>query len=116
MKEALEAIAEITAALSEFGSDVIYRSIVQGSYNPMTGETTETVTDTPTKASIKAQATIETQRAYGADYEKAFMIYLQHPPDMKSKIVFDGKVYNIVYIVPSKLQNIDFKYEILGKR
>jgi len=116
MNEAQEAIKEIQLALNEFGSDVIYRKIVQGAYNPTTGATTQTITDTNTKAFINAQASEPTQRAYGTDYEKAFMIYLQQPPDLNCKIVFQTKVYNIVYVAPSTLQNIDFKYEILGKR
>lgn len=116
MNEAQDAVKEIQAALSEYGSDIIYRKIVQGSYNPMTGETTQTITDTNTKAFIQKQATEATQRAYGEDYEVSFIFHLQEPPDKQGKVIYKGETYNIVYIAPSTLQNIDFKYEILGKR
>lgn len=116
MNEALDAVKEIQSALSEHGSDITYRKIEQETYNPMTGETTQTITDTNTKAFIKKQATEATQRAYGEDYEVSFIFHLQEPPDKKGKVIFRGETYNIVYIAPSTLQNTDFKYEILGKR
>jgi len=116
MSEALQAKSEIAKALVEFGSDIIYKKITKGTYNPLTGDTTDTFTDIPMKAFVKKQATEETERAFTGDYERSIVIVSDFEPSKDDRISFKGIIYVINYIAPSTLQNIDFKYEILIKR
>jgi len=114
--EALEAIKEIQLALSQYGSDITFRSVTKGTYDPLTGDTTDTIVDIPTKAFIQSQASEATQRAFNGDYEVSFFTYLSSKPDKDDKIIYQSETYNIVYIAPTTLQNLNIKYEILGKK
>lgn len=113
MQDALDAIADITEALEEYGTAIKLRTITAGTYNPMTGMTGETITDTTLKAIIKSEASESTERAFKSDYELSIMFYSTVEPTKSHKIVVGTAVYNILYVSKSILQGVTFKYEVL---
>ena len=113
MQEALDAIDDIVEALEEFGTAIKLRTIVSTGYDPMTGSTGETITDTTLKAIIKSEASESTERAFNSDYELSIMFYSTVEPTKSHKIVLGTDVYNILYVSKSILQGVTFKYEVL---
>lgn len=114
MSEATDAILDIKEALQEFGTDIVFQKTTAGSYSP-TGTTTTKV-EYPTKALVSKESIRRTLTSFVGDYEFSFVLYLNFIPTKGDKIKYKNEIYNIVYVAPSTLQNVDMKYEILGKK
>lgn len=120
MTDAQSAIIDVQEALAEYGSAITFKSITQGVYSPLTGNT-ETSTDTATKALIKRFASKELSEIVKDNiavnsYELSAMFYHSGTVKLNDKIVLSGVTYNIIYVSPLYLQDIIVKYEVLIKQ
>ena len=114
-RESLDLYNEVAKTLRKQGTSVTYRTITQGVYSPLTGSA-ETVVDTTINAHISRNATKATARTFLEDYERSLTVQISTEPSKKDNIVFDGDVYNIVYISPIIIDGTTIKYELLIKR
>ncbi len=120
MTDAQSAIIDIQEALAEYGSVITFKSITQGAYDPLTGNT-ETSTDTITNAIINRFASRELSEIVKDNttvntYELAAMFYHASTVKVNDKIVLNGATYNIIHVSPLYLQDVIIKYEVLIKR
>ena len=115
MSEATDAIIDIQEALEEYGSDIVLKSVTEGAYNPVTGETTDTVVTTNLKAIIKDFAGEELINDSIGVKDLKFMIYFASEIKYTDTITFDSKVYKILNIDKTILQNTNLLYIIQGR-
>ena len=116
MSEATDAIIDIQEALEEYGSDIVLKSVTtEGTYNPATGETTDTVVTTNLKAIIKDFAGEELINDSIGVKDLKFMIYFASEIKYTDTITFDSKVYKILNIDKTILQNTNLLYIIQGR-
>lgn len=121
MTDAFEAIRDLQEALTEYGSDITLKKVIQGTYNPQTGNTTQTVTDYNMRAIIKRYASESLSRSISentivSSYELSLLVY--HTEEIKKdwKVIFKGQTYQILYVSPTTLQNENISYELLIKK
>jgi len=120
MQEALDAIADIKEALQDVGSDITFNQIEKGAYDVATGSA-KTVTPVLLKAFVNSKPSTFAQAKANdddilKDYQFSITTYTELDIDKNDTILFNGNEYEILLIVPSFLQNIAIKYEILIKK
>ena len=113
MSEATEAILDIVEALNEYGTSISLRSVSENSYDPYTGASTTEV-DTGLKAFISLEASrVVSQQFAKHTYDLALKTFHTEKITKADKIVYDGEVYNIVYVSSKVLQDTTLLYELL---
>jgi len=124
MSEATSALKDIKQALEDYGTSITLRFVIQGEYDPLTGQT-ETSTDIDLKAIIKNNKTEKDNNAlqYKGRIEGVvnsevleLMLYSDVEPTKKDKIVFNNVEYDITKVTKSILQGTVLKYEILARK
>ena len=117
--DAKEAIVDIAEAIEEYGSDVSVRTITkdQSLYDPRNPSAGIINTDVPTKALINTEASKDLATSMPKEligtYQIAMKLQSTTPITKANKIIYDGKVYEILYPSKRVLQNELLMYEIL---
>lgn len=124
MTDAQSAVIDIQDALSEFGSVITLHKVVFGTYDPATGVAAETITTTNIKAIVTKWASEHVANAFKmqseiegttSSYELALMLYHTEPIEKGWRVVFRGDTYEVIFVMPSILQDTIYKYDILVK-
>lgn len=120
MSEATEAISEISEALAEYGSDINLIQVVEGEYDPITGETSKVDLITPMKAFLPNKATSSvisnSQIVTTSSYDIIFQIYHDEEITESWEIEYKDDTYEIVLIDSTVLQNETLLYEVVAKK
>ena len=107
------------------GETITLRKVTQGTYNPATGTTTDTVEDITLTAIVKdtisdqASKIIENNdRIEGTVTPWNMSIVFQHTekPTKEWKVIHDTKEYEVILVHPRKLSGILLSYELVLKR
>lgn len=115
MTDAQTAIADIQEALEEYGTNISLKKVTAGAYNPLTGDTADTVVSTSMKAFINTSISSERLKLVG-NYDAVFTFYTSEAVDESYKISYESKDYQILHISRKVLQNTSMLYEATCKR
>lgn len=117
--DAKEAIEDISEAIEEYGSYVTIRSVTkdQSTYDPRNPSSGIVNVDTPTKALISTEASKDLKTSMPKEligtYQIAMRLQSTEVITKAHKILYDGKVYEVLYPSKKVLQNEVLLYEIL---
>ena len=115
MSDATDAVLDIISAINEYGSSIVLNTITIGAYDPLTGETTNTVINTPIKAIPRAYDSQELQNTDISINDLNFMFYHDGEISYTDKITFSGKTYNLLNIDKKIFQDVTLVYQIQGR-
>ena len=115
MTDAELAIIDLKEAILEYGSTITLNIITEGAYNPVTGDTDDTITPHPMKALPKNYTSkeLESPDIYVKDIK--FMLYFDGEIDYTDNLIFNGNTYNFLNIDKMILQDETLVYKIQGR-
>ena len=120
MSEATEAILDIQEALAEYGSDIVLIEIIEGDYDPISGDVLKVEVLTPTKAFLPSKMTSSllsnSQIVTTSSFDMVFQLYHNGTIDKSWEIEYNNHNYEIVLIDSTVLQNETLIYEIVAKK
>ena len=115
MSDATEAIKDIIEAINEYGSTITLNIVTEGAYNPVTGDTDDTITPNPMKALPKNYTSkeLESPNIYVKDIK--FLLYFDGEINYSDNLVFNGQTYTFLNIDKKFLQDKNLIYTIQGR-
>ena len=115
MSDATDAILDIQEALEEYGSSIVFNSIVLGPYDPVLGEAPKIITPHPTKALISDYTSKELENNDININDVKFRFYYNGIIDYSDNIIFGGKTYNLMNVDKKILQDENLIYTLQGR-
>ena len=115
MGDATEAIIDIKEAILEYGSTITLNIVTEGAYNPVTGDTDDTITPRPVKALPRNYTSkeLESPDIYVKDIK--FLLYFDGEINYSDNLIFNGKTYTLLNIDKKFLQDENLIYTIQGR-
>jgi hypothetical protein len=107
------------------GQNITLRKVTIGEYNPATGQSAETISDTTVKALVKdsmsdmsKDAIDRVDKIEGTTAPFNLSAVLQHSEDPTKawRVVYDSKEYQIIHVQPRSMAGVVLSYELVLKR
>ncbi len=119
MTESQTAILDILDALDEYGTAITLKRVVEGEYDPTTGDTLDVVTEYPMKAFIGQMASEKMANdplVKTSSYDAVFELYHTEKVTKGYLIEYGGFDYTILAIDSPVLQGDALLYECVAKK
>ncbi len=98
--------------INKYGNDMTLNKVVKGTYNPATGKTgADSVTNISIKGTFELFTSDEIKGSILQGDIKVLLVTTE-TIDTSFKLVFNGKSYSVIDIVPSIAQNLIIIYQL----
>lgn len=102
-------------AITKFGGDVTIRYVTSGAYNALSGQVTETESDTATKGIVENVSVREINELIKTNDKRLTVAAssLDTAPSTKDRVVIDSVVYQIIQVNTTEQDNKAIAHELI---